>query len=106
MRPFSLARVVLFVVALGMRLGAVVQKEPADDTFQQGIVKFQAGDKAAAVKLFMAAARAGNSKANVQMGWCYEFGEGVRQDLSLAAQLYRVGAELGNSRGQKNLGSL
>ena len=79
--------------------------EPAEDIFQKAIKVFQSGDKGAALKLFMTAASAGNTKAAVQVGWCYEFAAGVPQNLSEAAKWYRKGAEAGNSRGQKNLGA-
>jgi TPR repeat protein len=107
MSPLPVVWVFLFIVAaLGRPAVAGPPKEPAEDTFQQAIARFQAGDKVGASKLFMTAARAGNSKANVQVGWCYEFGEGVQQNLSEAAKWYRTAADLGNSRGQKNLGAL
>jgi TPR repeat protein len=82
------------------------RNEPAEDTFQKGIKVYQSGDMASALKLFAAAARAGNSKAAVQVGWQYEYGKGVSQNFAEAAKWYREGAEHGNSRGQKNLGAL
>jgi TPR repeat protein len=80
--------------------------EPGEDIFQKGVQLFQSGDKTAAVKLFTASAKAGNTKASVQVGWCYQFGAGVPQNLGEAAKWYRRAAEAGNARGQKNLGAL
>ena len=90
----------------GHLLNGESRSEPAEDTFQSGIQVYQAGDMASALKLFIAAAGAGNSKAAVQAGWQYELGKGVSQNLAEAAKWYRKGAEQGNSRGQKNLGAL
>lgn len=80
--------------------------EQGDDLFQRGVQAFQSGDKGGAVKLFTAAARAGNSKAAVQAGWSYEYGSGVPQNLAEAARWYQKAADGGNSRGQKNLGAM
>jgi TPR repeat protein len=80
--------------------------EPGGDIFQKGVQAFQSGDKTAAMKLFTAAANAGNTKAAVQVGWCYQFAAGVPQNLPEAARWYRKAADAGNSRGQKNLGAL
>jgi FOG: TPR repeat, SEL1 subfamily len=85
---------------------AAFAAEPAEDTFQKGAQLLQSGDTAAAIKLFMSAAQAGNSKAAVQVGWCYEFAPGGSPNYAEVAKWYRKGAELGNSRGQKNLGAL
>jgi TPR repeat protein len=80
--------------------------QPGEDLFQKGARLFQSGETTQAVKLFIAAANAGNTNASVQVGWCYESGAGVPQSLAEAARWYRRAAEKGNSRGQKNLGAL
>jgi TPR repeat protein len=74
---------------------AALAAEPAEDTFQKGVQVFQSGDKASTVKIFMSAAQAGNSKADVQVGWCYEFaalyerGRSVPENWVEAASWYR-----------------
>lgn len=97
-----------FLLAPGLLLASVhtYTSEPGEDIFQKGVQVFQTGDKTAAVKLFTASAKAGNTKASVQVGWCYQFAAGVPQNLSEAAKWYRRAAEAGNARGQKNLGAL
>lgn len=80
--------------------------EPAEDIFTRAIAVYQSGDKAGALELFIKSARAGNSKAAVQVGFSYESGAGVAVNLTAAAKWYRTGAEMGDSRGQKNLGAL
>jgi hypothetical protein len=42
--------------------------EPAEDTFQRAIKVYTSGDQAAAYRMFVQAANAGNSKAAVQTG--------------------------------------
>src|SRR5450759_2886455 len=98
----------VFLLASGLVLTSLhtCASEPGENIFQKGAQVFQSGDKTAAVKLFIAAAKAGNRQASVQGGWCYQFGAGVPQNLSEAAKWYRKAAESGNSRGQKNLGAL
>jgi hypothetical protein len=98
--------VVVLALAPSFLCPAVHGAEPAEETFQKGVQVFQSGDKASALKIFISAAQAGNSKAAVQTGWCYEFAAGVSQNYSEAAKWYRKAADQGNSRGQQNLGAL
>jgi TPR repeat protein len=93
-----------FITVLTVLLPAFADQ--ADDSFQRGVTLYQSGNRAAAVQAFIKAAKAGDAKAAVQVGWCYESGDGTRQDLAEAAKWYRTGAERGNSRGQKNLGAM
>ena len=107
MRSLHVPYFVVFAASfLAYELNGESRSEAAEDTFQKGIQVYQSGDMAAALKLFVAAAVAGNSKAAVQTGWQYELAKGVPQNFSEAAKWYRKGAEQGNSRGQKNLGAL
>src|SRR5882762_10205246 len=95
------------ILALGLLLNPnTCAGQPGEDLFQKGARLFQSGDMTQAVKMFIAAANAGNTKASVQVGWCYESGAGVPQSLPEAAKWYRRAAERGESRGQKNLGAL
>jgi TPR repeat protein len=82
------------------------RREPAQDLFDQGTRLYGAGNKAAAARPFLAAAQAGNSQAQLQIGWHYEYGVGVQQSPAEAAQWYRRSAEQGNSTAMKNLGTL
>jgi hypothetical protein len=98
--------IVIAASFLAYSLNGDSRNEPAEDTFQKGVKVYQSGDMASALKLFIAAAQAGNSKAAVQTGWQYELAKGVPQNYAEAAKWYRKGAEQGNARGQKNLGAL
>jgi uncharacterized protein len=105
MKHFVSSRSILLIVSLVLPVAARAA-EPGESLFQKGAQLFQSGDKAAALKLFIEAAQAGNTKAAVQAGWCYESGAGAQQNMTRAAEWYRKAAEQGNSRGQKNLGAL
>jgi TPR repeat protein len=79
---------------------------PANAVFQQGVKLYQAGDQAGALRYFQQAAQAGNSWAELQIGYQYQYGEGVPQNLSEAVRWYTRSAQHGNARGQKNLGQM
>ena len=51
-------------------------------------------------------AERGNARAQVRLGFMYEYGRGVPQDFVLAAMWYRRSAEQGNPDGQHLLGLL
>ncbi|MBV8818465.1 MAG: sel1 repeat family protein, partial [Acidobacteriaceae bacterium] len=79
---------------------------PADDQFQRGAQLYKAGDFAGALPYFQRAASAGNSWAELQIGYQYENGEGLSQNDAEAAKWYARSAQHGNARGQKNLGQM
>jgi TPR repeat protein len=54
-------------------------------------------DKAAALQ---------NSDAENQLGWMYQFGQGVKPDDAEALAWYQLSADQGNARGQNNLSAL
>src|SRR6185369_676436 len=90
-------------IALRMQAQTVM---PGDKIFEQGIAEHKAKNIEGAVKLFRQAAEMGNSRAQVQMGYQYEFGQGVPKDYAQAFQWYAKAAAQGNSVGQKNLGQM
>jgi hypothetical protein len=55
---------------------------------------------------FNKAAAHGNSDAENQLGWMYQFGQGVATDNARALTWYGLAADLGNIRGQNNLQTL
>ena len=77
--------------------------EPAEDLLDEGQRLYQAGNQAGAARPFLAAAQAGNSKAQLQIGWHYETGVGVGQSHVEAARWYRRSAELGDTDGESAL---
>src|SRR6266853_3466135 len=58
---------------------------------------------AEALSWFYKAAAQGNSDAENQLGWMYQFGQGVQPDDAKAVTWYRMSADLGNRRGADNL---
>ena len=46
----------------------------------------------------------GHAKAQVELGWMYEIGQGVKKGFRQAVSWYRKAAEQGHSGGQNNLG--
>jgi TPR repeat protein len=50
------------------------------------------------------AAEQGDAKAQLLLGVCYEYGEGVAKDMAQAAEWYRKAAEQGDADAQRNLG--
>lgn len=80
--------------------------EPAQDVYAQASKLYQAGKRAESASYFLQAAKAGNSKAQLQIGWHYENGVGVTRNYAEAARWYRAAADNGNAIAMKNLGQL
>jgi hypothetical protein len=55
---------------------------------------------------FDKAAAQGNSTAENQLGWMYQFGQGVEPDDAKALTWYGLSADLGNVHGKNNLQAL
>jgi TPR repeat protein len=55
------------------------------------------------MSLFVEAAAHGNSDAENQIGWMYQFGQGVAEDDARALTWYGLAAAQGNTQGQNNL---
>jgi len=71
--------------------------------FDEGVAAYQAGDIQLAAKEFRAAAAAGNSDAQFNVGLMYEQGIGVSKDEQESLVWYRKSAEQGNPNAQFNL---
>jgi TPR repeat protein len=74
--------------------------------FELGSKLYQANDQAAAFKEFMRAAQANDPKAQLQVGYQYEFGEGVPENFSEAVRWYTLAARQGDPVAEKNLGNM
>jgi TPR repeat protein len=79
---------------------------PGQKLFDECTRLYKAGDKAGAVKPCMAAAQAGNHWAQLQIGYQYEFAEGLPQNFGEAVKWYAKSANQGNSAAQRNLGQM
>jgi TPR repeat protein len=61
-------------------------------------------DYKTAFKLFKTLAEQGNPEAQANLGYMYEYGQGIDKDLASAVQWYRAAAEQGTGWAQTNLG--
>jgi TPR repeat protein len=85
---------------------ANARNEPDQADFNAGVAPYRAKNYAQAFQLFLRAANAGNSKAQLQVGSQYEQGEGVPQNDVEAVRWYARSAANGNAIAQKNLGQM
>ena len=79
---------------------------PGEAIYQQGVVRYRAGDHAGAAVLVRKAADAGNPTATYEMGYLYEFGDGVPKNPAQSAQWYERGARMGNAAAEAAVGQL
>src|ERR1700675_2922745 len=79
---------------------------PGQKLFDECTRLYKAGDKAGAVKPCMAAAQAGNHWTQLQIGYQYEFAEGLPEHFGEAVKWYAKSANQGNSAAQRNLGQM
>jgi hypothetical protein len=74
--------------------------------FAEGRRLYRAENMKEAVVWFLFAAQMGHARAQLQIGWHYEMGLGVRRNFASAANWYRQSAEQGDGQGMSNLGTL
>jgi TPR repeat protein len=79
---------------------------PEAPLLDKAIVLYQAGQAQQAWPMFQQAARAGNVRAQFQIGWQLDKGEGVAPDPAAAAGWYRKAAEQGDGEAAAALGRL
>ncbi len=71
--------------------------------FKDGVAAYKKGDFEAAFSEFMVLAEGGSARAQHTLGYMYEQGKGVEQDLVSAVTWYRKAAEQGDPTAQFNL---
>lgn len=79
---------------------------PARAGWEEAVAAYNNGDYATAAREFRPFAEQGQVTAQYILGWIYQTGEGVAQDLGEAAVWYRRAADKGNADAQYALGSL
>lgn len=77
---------------------------PADESFSRGWDAFEAGDYSHALSLWSPLAAAGDMHAQSNLGFMYEYGQGVARDEQQALYWYRCAARSGLATAQYNLG--
>ena len=75
-----------------------------DELYERGKKAYADGDQAWAFEYYLKAAKLGHAGAQCNVGYMYEFGEGVAQSLSSAAEWYWKSADQGFDNAQCNLG--
>lgn len=82
----------------------LAQAVPGD--FSNGWNAFQTGDYATAVEVWTRLAEQGHENAQINLGYMYDYGQGVTQNSRLAARWYRAAAMQHSAIGQFNLALL
>lgn len=79
---------------------------PGQTEFDEGVRLYKAGQQAAAAKQFLRAAELGHPRAQLQIGYQYNYGEGVPASAPQAVQWYAKAAAQGDATAQANLGDM
>lgn len=77
---------------------------PGEDLWNKAVALYRRGDHAGAAKLTQQAAQAGHPTAIYEMGYLYENGDGVPQNMAEAARWYALGAKNGDAASEAALG--
>ncbi|MBS7813011.1 tetratricopeptide repeat protein [Roseococcus pinisoli] len=83
-----------------------LRRAPTADPMEEAMAAFRAGDYATALALWEPLARAGNARAQSNIGGCFVEGLGVPVDALLALKWLTLSAEAGYAPGQRNLATL
>jgi TPR repeat protein len=97
-----MARLVPWLVLLAVVGGAAAQDTAS--SVVAGIEAYNSGDAGTAFRLLKAAADAGDSDAQVNLGYMYARGHGVAQDQQESMRLYLSSARQGNAEGMNAVG--
>jgi hypothetical protein len=84
---------------LAVVLSTHVRAQDVAPSVVAGIEAYNRGDVSGAFRLLKPAADAGNSDAQVNLGYLYARGQGVAQDQQEAMRLYLLSARQGNAAG-------
>lgn len=79
---------------------------PAPDPMEEAMAAFREGDHTRALALWEPLARAGNARAQGNIGACFAEGLGVPADAPLARKWLALAAEAGFAPAQRNLAAL
>ena len=90
----------LLILALAVMCSSVARGDDLDD----GYKAYEKKDYAAALKLWQPLAEEGIAKAKHYLGFMYQNGYGVEQDVKEAVKWYRKAARQGYGKAEYNLG--
>lgn len=97
--------IAILVLLVFLFLGVLLFREPSD--FNKAKTAYETGDYKTAVEYYMKVAENDSVNRAVafnRLGICYDSGEGVEQNDSVAVKYYRQSADLGYHWGEYNLG--
>ncbi len=94
-----IARAVAVAFAIALLIGPAAAADVDD-----GQAAYNAGDFAAALRLWQPLAEQGNARAQNSLGVMFENGKGMPQDVATAVKWYRLAAAQGYGGAQYNLG--
>jgi TPR repeat protein len=77
-----------------------------EDLFTRADEKSNRGEIRSAFRLFLAAARAGHRASQLNVGYCYQNGIGVRANRNLALHWYRLAYRRGDASAANNIGTI
>ncbi len=89
------------LVAVALFVGSMTAHAADFDT---GIKAYQRGDYATALRIFRQLADQGHAKAQFNLGYMYNKGQGVPQDYAVAVRWFRKAADQGDAWAQVKLG--
>jgi len=81
-----------------------LSKNRIESSIAKGAEALRSRDYTSAVKVFKPLSALGYAGAQYNLGWMYEFGEGVPQDYKESLRLYSLAANQGDSDSQYKLG--
>jgi S1-C subfamily serine protease len=84
-------------------LAAAAPPESTDNLFTRGWNAFDAGHYEQAHAIWLPLAHQGDSSAQINLGFMYDYGYGVERDVRQAADWYRLSAKAGLAAAQFNL---
>jgi TPR repeat protein len=87
-------------------LGPAKASAAGQAEFDEGTRLYKAGQHAAAAKQFLRAAELGHARAQLQIGYQYNYGEGVPVNAGEAVKWYTRAAGQGDATARSNLGSM
>jgi len=80
--------------------------KPGQDQFDEGVRLYKAKDYAGAARMFLRLAEKGDAKSQLQIGYQYEHGEGLKENQQEAVKWFTKAADQGNAAAQSNLGGM
>ncbi len=99
-----ISRAIIVVAIAAISTTRLAQAVPGD--FSYGWDAFQQGDHATAIEVWTRLAEQGHKSAQINLGYMYDYGQGVAQNSQRAARWYRAAATQHSAVGQYNLALL